>query len=340
MNQIIVWFAGVWAAIVLAGCAQMHTSQPKVEPREWALAIHGGAGFVSPDISAEERAAYERGLEEALRHGADRLAQGDDAIEVVESTVRILEDNPLFNAGRGGVFAADGYVRHDASIMDGRDRSCGATTGTTTVRHPITLARHVMTDTRFVFLSGAGAEEFADQAGVERVDNSYFHTESRRRDLERRLERERLRTQAQGPGTWGELGSTVGCVALDKSGNVAAATSTGGLTAKKWGRIGDSPVIGAGTYADNRTLAVSATGEGEQYIRHAVAYDMHALMMYKGWSADQAARHILQEVLRPEDGGIIAVTRSGEIVTLMNTPSMTRGGADSTGYFEVAIWAD
>ncbi|GAB4518214.1 MAG: hypothetical protein Tsb0013_22390 [Phycisphaerales bacterium] len=321
-----------------AGCAQQRTSAN--QPPRWALAIHGGAGFIDPGIPDDQRAAYEAGLREALQHGADRLANGDRAIEVVESVTRILEDNPLFNAGRGGVFAADGTVRHDASIMDGRDRSCGATTGTMTVKHPITLARHVMTDTRFVFLSGEGAERFADQTGVERVPNTYFHTEARRADLERRLQRERANQQSQGPGTWGELGSTVGCVALDMNGDLAAATSTGGLTAKKWGRIGDSPVIGAGTYADNRTCALSGTGEGEQYIRHAICHEVHALMLHKGMSLEEACRVAMFEILKPEDGGIIGVSATGELVTMMNTPSMTRGRADSNGLFQVAIWED
>ena len=323
---------------LMTGCAQQRGTRDA--RADWALAIHGGAGFISPDIDDEQRAAYEDGLREALRHGADRLAQGDPAIEVVETVTRLLEDNPLFNAGRGGVFAADGTVRHDASIMDGRGRSCGATTGTMTVKHPITLARKVMTDTRFVFLSGDGAERFADEAGVERVPNTYFHTDARKADLERRLERERAKRQAQGPGTWGELGSTVGCVALDRNGDLAAATSTGGLTAKKWGRIGDSPVIGAGTYADNRTCALSGTGEGEQYIRHAICHEVHALMLHKGMSLEEACRVAMFEILKPEDGGIIGVSATGELVTMMNTPSMTRGQADSTGRFEVAIWED
>lgn len=326
-------------ALLMMGCAQTPRGSNGPEPR-WALAIHGGAGFVDPAISDADRKKYEDGLSAALRHGAERLEQGDPAIEVVESVVRILEDNPLFNAGRGGVFAADGIVRHDASIMDGRDRSCGATTGTTTVKHPITLARHVMTDTRFVFLSGRGAEEFANTTGVERVNNSYFQTEPRRRDLERRLQRERDNAQATGPGAWGELGSTVGCVALDANGDLAAATSTGGLTAKKWGRIGDSPVIGAGTYADNRTCALSGTGEGEQYIRHAICHEVHALMMHRGLSLEAACRVAMFEILEPEDGGIIGVSSTGEIVTMMNTPSMTRGRARSNGVFEVSIWED
>lgn len=308
-----------------AGCAQTQRAG-NAEPARWAIAIHGGAGFIDPNIPDDERATYEAGVDEALRTGADMLALGASAMDTVEAVVRIMEDNPLFNAGRGGVFSADGTVRHDASIMDGRDRSCGATTGTTTVRHPITLARHVMTDTRFVLLSGEGAEEFADTTDVERVENAYFHTEARREALQRRLER--------------EGGSTVGCVVLDTNGDLAAATSTGGLTAKKWGRIGDSPIIGAGTYADNRTCAVSGTGTGEEYIRNAVAHEIHALMLHKGWSLKRAAHHVIHDVLRPDDGGVIGVSASGELVTITNTSSMTRGRADSTGRYEITIWED
>ncbi|MEM1422588.1 MAG: isoaspartyl peptidase/L-asparaginase [Planctomycetota bacterium] len=304
----------------------------------WAIAIHGGAGFITPDITDDQRAAYEGGLRDALAHGVKRLTDNDEALGVVEAVTRMLEDHPLFNAGRGGVFAADGRVVHDAAIMDGRDRSCGAVTGTTTVKHPITLARRVMTDSRHVFISGEGAEAFADRAGVERVENSYFHTDARRADLEKRLAREREAGEERGIA-WGEVGSTVGCVAVDSRGDVAAATSTGGMTGKRWGRIGDTPVIGAGTYADNRTCALSGTGEGEEFIRHAACHEVHALMLHKGMTLEEATRTVLSGVLKPNDGGIIGVSATGEVVARMNTPSMTRGRADAGGVFEVGIWA-
>jgi L-asparaginase / beta-aspartyl-peptidase len=332
----IVVLAVVFLSVFMTACASSPDAEHSQAGKRWAIAIHGGAGFIPRDISDDERAAYEHSLRAALKLGVDRLEAGEPALTVVEAVVRQLEDDPLYNAGRGGVFAEDGLVRHDASIMDGRDRSCGAVTGTTTVKHPITLARHVMTDTRHVFLSCAGAEAFADVAGVERVDNAYFHTNDRREDLRRALERRARRTEeAQREG-----GSTVGCVALDENGDLAAATSTGGLTAKRWGRIGDSPVIGAGTWADNATCALSSTGAGEQYIRNAIAHEIHALMLHRGWSLERAANHAIFEILKEGDGGVIGVSRTGELAMPFNTGSMTRGAADSSGRFDVGIWQD
>jgi beta-aspartyl-peptidase (threonine type) len=222
----------------------------------------------------------------------------------------------------------------DAAIMDGRDLSCGAVAGVTTVRNPITLARKVMTDTPHVFLIGAGAEAFADQAGVERVPNSFFDTEHRREALENAKRREMEKVTASLESRYG----TVGAVALDKAGNLAAATSTGGMTNKRFGRVGDVPVIGAGTYANNAPAAISATGTGEEFIRHAVAHQISAQMEFGGKTLTQAAEFVIFHKLKPGDGGIISVSKTGEIAMIFNSEGMFRGAADSNGRFEVAIW--
>lgn len=270
-------------------------------------------------MTPEEIRASEDGLRQALETGAKVLAEGGSALDCVELTIRVLENRPEFNAGKGAVFNAEGQHELDASIMDGRDRSCGAVAGVRTVKNPISLARRVMTETPHVLLAGDGAEKFATEQAVERVDNSYFSTPARRADWER--------THTKG---------TVGCVALDTHGNLAAGTSTGGLTNKKWGRIGDSPVIGAGTYADDRSCAVSCTGTGEEYIRRAIAHDISARILYGGQPLSQAAQGALESL--PDDtGGIIAVGPDGSVVMIFNTPGMARGAADSQGRFETGL---
>ena len=296
---------------------------------QWALVLHGGAGVISKDKPAAEIAGYRAALQAALEEGQRRLAAGESSLDVVEAVVRQLENDPHFNAGKGAVFTHEGKHELDASIMDGRDLSCGAVTGVRTIKHPITLARKVMENTRHVFLMGDGAESYADLAGVERVPNSYFSTEKRRRALQRALQRDAAKASRKG---------TVGCVALDQQGNLAAATSTGGMTNKRWGRIGDSPVIGAGTWADNRNCAVSCTGTGEEYIRRSVARDLGALVEYKGMGLEKAARHIVFDKLNPDDGGLIAVSNTGEIAMTFNTAGMFRGAANSNGRFEIKIW--
>jgi beta-aspartyl-peptidase (threonine type) len=242
----------------------------------------------------------------------------------------MLEDDPLFNAGRGAVFTDSGVHELDASIMDGRTLACGAVTGVRTVRHPVSLARLVMENTRHILLMGAGAEAFADELGVERVENSWFDTDHRRRALQRVLEQRRVEEE-QG---------TVGCVVLDGRGDLAAATSTGGLTGKRWGRIGDTPIIGAGNYADNRSCAVSGTGTGEEFMRNVTAYAVASLYRDAGVPLHEAARRVVFERMRPGDGGVIAVSREGEIAMVYSTVGMFRGAADSSGRFEVAIWED
>ncbi len=327
----------VAAVAVFAGCSTMHNTSSGTDrdggKPTWSIAIHGGAGTISKDTPAAEVDAYYASLEAALAHGRDRLAKGDDALDVAESVVRILEDDPKFNAGRGAVFTERGTHELDASIMDGRDRSCGAVAAVRTVRHPISLARLVMTKTPHVLLASDGAEAFADTTDLERVENSWFDTESRRKALERALQ------QRSNPDDNAPKG-TVGCVVLDSKGNLAAATSTGGMTAKRFGRVGDSPIVGAGTWADNATCAVSCTGTGEEYIRHAIAHDVHARMAYSGWSLERAASHVIKDVLKPDDGGLIAVGADGSIAMPFNTAGMFRGAADSRGRFEVGIWEE
>jgi len=307
-------------------------------PVEWAIAIHGGAGTIPKDMAGELRQAYVEALRQALRSGADALAGGETALDVCESVVRAMEDDPLFNAGRGAVFNHEGEHELDASIMDGRDLSAGAVGAVRTVRHPVTLARRVMEETGHVLLVADGAEAFADAMGVERVDNAFFDTDRRREALERKLEEERAAAGGAGAGEAEEQG-TVGCTARDVHGDLAAATSTGGLTAKRFGRIGDTPIVGAGTYADNRTAALSGTGKGEEFIRHAVAYAIAQRMALLGESLADAQRVLVHDVL-PDDGGVIGVDSRGAIAWAFNTPGMYRGAADSAGRFEVAIWEE
>ncbi len=316
---------------LLFACA---SPEPETVAPDWAIAIHGGAGVISKDLPDSVRLDYEASLTAALDAGKTMLADGKPSLDVVEAVVRILEDDPRFNAGRGAVYTADGVHELDAAIMDGRDLSCGAVAGVTTVRNPISLARKVMEDTPHVFMIGAGAEKFADQSGVERVPNSFFDTEHRREALENAKRREMEKVTASLESRYG----TVGAVALDKAGNLAAATSTGGMTNKRFGRVGDVPVIGAGTYANNATAAISATGTGEEFIRHAVAHQISAQMEFGGKTLTQAAEFVIFHKLKPGDGGIISVSKTGEIAMIFNSEGMFRGAADSNGRFEVAIW--
>lgn len=294
----------------------------------WALAIHGGAGTIPKTIPESEKQAYLDSLNKALAIGRDVLAKGGTSLDAVEKVVRFLEDDPLFNAGKGAVFTHEGTHELDAAIMDGRDLSCGSVAGLKTVRNPISLARLVMEKSPHVFMVGEGAERFADEMKVERVESSWFDTDRRRAQLEQALQRE---SEAKPKGT-------VGAVALDTHGNLAAATSTGGMTNKRFGRLGDVPVIGAGTYANNKTCAVSATGWGEKFIRKTVAHDISALMEYRGLSVQQAADEVIHRKLAPDDGGVIAVSKTGEIALVFNSEGMYRGAADSSGRFEAAIW--
>ncbi|MCW5766750.1 MAG: isoaspartyl peptidase/L-asparaginase [Phycisphaeraceae bacterium] len=319
----------------LGACA--HQGAAPATEGSWSIVIHGGAGTLDRTAPEAELDAYRASLRAALQEGRDRLARGQSALDVCEAVVRILEDDPRFNAGRGAVFNERGGHELDASIMDGSTLRCGAVAGVRTVKNPISLARLVMEKTRHVLLMGDGAEEFAGTVGVERVPNSYFDTEHRRKILEEVL-RERARTDAGAPSPGSTYG-TVGCVVRDARGNLAAATSTGGMTAKKFGRVGDSPIIGAGNYAD-AFAAVSCTGTGEEFIRHGVARVIAARMQFGGQSLDQAARAVVFKTLKKDDGGIIAVDRAGNMVALYNSEGMYRGMADSSGRFEVRIFEE
>ncbi|NIP81311.1 MAG: hypothetical protein GWM90_19685 [Gemmatimonadetes bacterium] len=308
--------------------------------------MHGGAGTMSPESMTPEREAeYRATMERALRAGHAVLRDGGGSLDAVVAAIVILEDSPLFNAGRGAVFTAEGTNSHDASIMYGPTLGAGAVAGVGVVKNPILLARAVMEASPHVMLSGAGAETFAQEQGLEIVDPGYFYTERRWRALQRAKEAEAGGT---GDGTGGAAGplssaskfGTVGVIALDREGRIAAGTSTGGMTNKKWGRIGDSPIIGAGTYADAE-CGISSTGWGEYFIRNVVAYDICARMRYKGIPLARAAREVIMERLEsqePETGGIVALDGDGHVVMTFNTPGMYRGYIDADGEVRTAIY--
>ena len=323
-------------ALLLAASSCSSVDGGRVDAPRWAIAVHGGAGTMNPDGAKERLRAYEDAMAAALALGTGMLRDGAAALDVCEAVVRSLEDNPLFNAGKGAVFNENGVHELDASIMDGATMRCGAVAGIRTVKHPVTLARKVMADTRHVLLAGDGAEKFAAVAGVDRVKNTYFDTPERRRALQRLL-RQRERTGAAAPADRRFDYGTVGCVVLDHAGDLAAATSTGGMTAKKWGRVGDTPILGAGNYADGYA-AISCTGTGEEFIRHGVARSVTARMQYGGQTLAQAAGAVVHDVLASGDGGLIAVDRDGNIATPFNTTGMYRASANWRGEREVATF--
>jgi beta-aspartyl-peptidase (threonine type) len=302
----------------------------------WSIAIHGGAGTLKRErMTAEQQADYKAALQTALDAGSKVLKDGGSALDAVTAAITILEDDPKFNAGRGAVFTWDGINELDSAIMDGNGRRAGAVAGVHTVRHPILLARQVMDDGRHVMLSGKGAEEFAGEHGLEIVPPEFFATPERKAQLEK-MKAENL-SALDVEFKYG----TVGAVARDSSGHLAAGTSTGGMTGKRWGRIGDSPIIGAGTYADDRACAVSATGSGEYFIRAAVAHSICDRVLLAGESIDVAARTVMDEVgALGGDGGVIVVGKDGAPAFSFNTPGMYRGRATSAGVHEVAIFAD
>ena len=359
MRRFFALFAAVFA---LAITAHAPSASAQDDAPKWSIAIHGGAGTIAREnMSAEAEAAYRAALQGALDAGAKVLADGGTSLDAVEAVILLLEDDPKFNAGRGAVYTWEGGHELDASIMDGRDRNAGAVAGVTGIRNPILLARKVMTDSPHVMLAGKGAEVFASEQGLEMVPNDWFDTDSRREALER-MKADKLSTLDVDL----KFG-TVGAVALDTHGNLAAGTSTGGMTGKRWGRIGDAPIIGAGTYADNRSCAVSATGWGEYFIRVGVAHEICARLRMEAeyWgtptqSLDDNGQEILDgpDELAPDDaqdiaddvmtevkelggdGGVILVTPSGDALYSFNTAGMYRGRATSDGISEVAIYGD
>ena len=286
-------------------------------PQSWdyGIVVHGGAGRITRDrVDAEKEQLYRAKLEQVIRHGNGILASGGASLDAVEAVIVMLEDSPLFNAGKGAVFSAEGKNELDASIMDGRTRDSGAVAGITGVKNPIHLARLVMEESPHVMMATGGAENFAEEQGVAMETKEYFYTEQKWKDLQER------RNEVDKHGT-------VGCVALDMFGNLSAGTSTGGMTFKRYGRVGDSPIIGAGTYADNSTCAVSCTGHGEFFIRFVVAYDISALMKYRGFSLNEAASSVINGTLVEAGGrgGAIAIDRMGNISMPFNTEGMYRG---------------
>ena len=304
-----------------------------VHAQKYAIVIHGGAGVMSKDkMNEEARANYKAKLNEALELGDQMLKEGAKATDVVVKVINVMENSPLFNAGKGAVFTHDGVNELDASIMEGKTLNAGAVAGVRDIKNPINAAYEVMENSKHVMLSGKGASEFAKQQGLEIVPNKYFYTERRYQSLQSLLKRERKRTQNDNTGT-------VGCAVLDTHGNLCAGTSTGGMTNKKYGRIGDSPIIGAGTYANNKTCAVSCTGHGEYYIRLGFARDISAMMEYQNLSVTEACKKEISKLSELEGtGGVIAVDAEGNIAMEFNTSGMFRGYIKSSGEKEIAIF--
>lgn len=305
-------------------------SKPSSQEIEWAIVIHGGAGSSSGNMSEESKSQYEKHLLEATELGSSMLIQGAAALDVAQAVVVYMEDCPLFNAGKGAVKTADGTHELDAAIMDGSNLKAGAIAGVKDIKNPIKAARMVMDSTAHLFLIGDGASFFAQYMGLEIVDNSYFST-VKREEQYNRIKEGKEKKDPRG---------TVGCVVKDKLGNLAAATSTGGMSGKKWGRVGDVPVIGAGTYANNNSAAISGTGHGEFWIRRVVAFDICALMEYRGISLQNACEEVIFNKIDPmggSGGGVIAVDKLGNISMVFNTDLMHRAWAKSTGEYGVGV---
>lgn len=342
--------------LTVLGCKQRDFSEgnspnadnniAKIE-NSFGIVIHGGAGTIlKKNMSDSLETAYKSKLKEAITAGYEILNNGGNSLDAVTSTINILEDSPLFNAGKGAVFTHEGRNELDASIMDGSTLHAGAVAGVRHIKNPIDLARGVMEKSEHVLLYGPGAEEFARGLGYKMMDTSYFFTENRYKSLQRILEKEKVKDETKvsfedffiKDSKFG----TVGCAALDKHGNLAAGTSTGGMTNKRWNRIGDSPIIGAGTYANNATCAVSATGWGEYFIRGVVAYDISALMEYKGMTLQEAAQEVIQKKI-PElggDGGIVAIDKDGNVAMEFNTAGMYRATMNAKGDLIIAIYKE
>lgn len=315
---------------------------------KYVMVIHGGAGTIlKKNMSDELEAQYKEALKNALSAGYVVIQSEGSSLDAVEAAVKVLEDNPLFNAGKGAVFTNEGKNELDASIMDGKTQNAGAVAGVTTIRNPIEGARAVMEKSEHVMMVGAGAEKFAEQKGITTVDPSYFYTESRWRGLENARKQDSIRavldhdsqSMLAVPVHNDSKFGTVGAVALDKQGNLAAATSTGGMTNKRYGRVGDAPIIGAGTYASNTSVAVSCTGWGEFFIRSIAAYDVAALMEYKGLSVEEATKTVVGKIGHlGGDGGMIAIDKDGHIAMPFNTAGMYRAAIREDGSMEVYIY--
>lgn len=314
--------------------------------RKYALALHGGAGnLIKKKYSSAEEEAYKKVMDEALELGYSMLSKGAKATDVVEAVIKIMEDSPLFNAGKGSVFTNSGTNEMDAAIMDGSNLKCGSVTNVRTIKNPITAAKVVMNKSQFVFLSGRGAEQFAKKNGVEIVDTAYFFDQKRWNEMLKIRESNKTQLDNEDQGSIESTDSinkfgTVGCVVIDGYGNLAAGTSTGGITNKKYNRIGDSPLIGAGTYANNKTCAVSCTGHGEDFIRIVASHEVHALMLYKKMAISKAADKVINEELKNIGGrgGLIAIDHDGNITFKFNTTGMFRGCIDKNGKKTISIY--
>lgn len=332
-------------------------SAQQAQPHKWAVVLHGGAGVIErSSMDAKTDAAYRAGISTALKAATQVLDKGGSALDAVEAAIQVLEDDPMFNAGRGAVFTADGKNELDASIMDGATLKAGAVAEVTRTRHPISLARAVMEKSEHVMLVGKGADDFAAHAGLEEVDPGFFFTERRWDSLVKQLQKEGRPipprpagapiapavpvSQIEPPNA--HKYGTVGVVALDRSGNIAAGTSTGGTQAKRWGRVGDSPIIGAGTYASNQSCAVSATGTGEYFIRLTVARTICALVQYRKMTLQAAVDEVIQKQLTAlqGDGGVIAIAPDGQLAWSFNTEGMYRARQVEGGAAQIGIYRD
>ncbi len=345
----------VGAAIMVLAMASL--AQPAQPAHRWAIVVHGGAGVIErATMDSKTEAAYRASMKQALEAGAAVLDKGGSSLDAIETTIRILEDDPLFNAGRGAVFTADGKNELDSAIMDGATLKAGAVAGVTRTRHPISLARAVMDKSPHVMLIGAGADAFAAQVGLEQVDPSFFFTERRWQSLVKQLKKDGLPVPPRPAGVPPEPAQpvstveppdahkfgTVGVVALDMQGNIAAGTSTGGTPGKRWGRVGDSPIIGAGTYASNQSCAVSATGTGEYFIRLTVAREVCDLVRFKGMKLQDAADEVIHNELQQlhGDGGLIALTPDGQLAWSFNTSGMYRARLAEGGKLQIGVYND
>lgn len=356
MKKIIYLFSFL---IVLVSCREVgehHASKAatdeasniNTEKAEFSIVIHGGAGTIlKKNMTPEREAAYKAKLEEAIRVGYEILKNGGTSLDAVTKTINVMEDSPLFNAGKGAVFTNAETNELDASIMDGKTLNAGASAGTTNVKYPIDLARAIMDNSPHVMMAGKGAETFAIEQGMEIVDPSYFHTDRRLQSVKRAKEREKIeldhddKSAFYDPTIKDYKFGTVGCAALDKDGNLAAGTSTGGMTNKRWGRVGDAPIIGSGTYANNATCAVSSTGWGEFFIRAQVAHDISAMMDYKGLSLKEASKAVIGKVGDlGGDGGIVAVDKNGNVAMEFNTAGMYRATMNDKGELTIGIYKE
>jgi beta-aspartyl-peptidase (threonine type) len=336
-------FAQEPARSLTATAEKRPENQPDMQAKKFGLVIHGGAGTIErANMTPEKEREYRAGLERALTAGYDILKRGGSSLDATEAAVRVLEDDPHFNAGKGSVFTSAGTNEMDAAIMDGKTLAAGAVAVLKHVKNPISLARLVMEKSGHVMIDGEGAEAFAKENGIELVDQKYFFTQERWDALQKIRAAEKHRTGGAGKAfliTDQDRHGTVGAVARDKNGNLAAATSTGGTTNKRPGRVGDSPIIGAGTYAKDATCAVSATGDGEYFIRATVGHDISALMEYRGMSLKEAAQAVLDKVAKlGGTGGLIAIDHQGNVTLPFNTAGMYRGYVDPNGKFIVEIY--